>query len=474
MLSYIVTNKWLRSGYGEPLRKFFVEQTIFEQIIDFGHAPIFRDADTFPCIIVLQKADGARGLSPLSGELAGLANQVTVCAVPREQLEGLNLAQFVEREGYEIPRSRLSAAAWSLENPQVDALMQKIRSVGVPLVDFAGTKPLLGIKTGLNEAFLIDEDTRKKIIDQDPNASSIIRPYLRGQDLERWSPYWSNLWIIFLKSSHNFSWKWHDQDEISEKTFHQEFPSIYNWLRPFKEKLQRRQDKGKYWWELRSCSFYERFECSKIIYQEIQYHPSFCWDNSGNLTNNKCFIIPTSSKFLLAALCSPIIWWHNWQYLPHMKDEALTPAGFLMEKLPIAPPTEPIRREAEDLVSELIELTQANQEAQRDVIGWLAFEFNIDKPGQKLADFAQLSLDEFRAELKKRCPKGTSIGPKQVKAIDLAYSDYATPIQQRNAEILRREQRLSDLVNQAYQLTPEEIELLWKTAPPRMPIAPPN
>ncbi|TAD80621.1 MAG: class I SAM-dependent DNA methyltransferase, partial [Oscillatoriales cyanobacterium] len=57
VLSYIVTNKWLRSGYGEPLRKFFAEQTIFEQIIDFGHAPIFRDADTFPCIIVLRKAD---------------------------------------------------------------------------------------------------------------------------------------------------------------------------------------------------------------------------------------------------------------------------------------------------------------------------------------------------------------------------------------------------------------------------------
>ena len=167
-----------------------------------------------------------------------------------------------------------------------------------------------------------------------------------------------------------------------------------------------------------------------------------------------------------------------WAYLfrstIHGANETLRLKNIYMEKLPIAPPTEPIRREAEDLVSELIELTQANQEATRDVMGWLAFEFNIEKPGQKLADFAQLSLDEFRAELKKRCPKGTAIGPKQVKSIDLAYSDYATPIQQRNAEILRREQRLSDLVNQAYQLTPEEIELMWKTAPPRMPIAPPN
>ena len=32
---------------------------------------------------------------------------------------------------------------------------------------------------------------------------------------------------------------------------------------------------------------------------------------------------------------------------------------------------------------------------------------------------------------------------------------------------------LSDLVNQAYALTPAEIALMWQTAPPRMPIRPP-
>jgi hypothetical protein len=42
------------------------------------------------------------------------------------------------------------------------------------------------------------------------------------------------------------------------------------------------------------------------------------------------------------------------------------------------------------------------------------------------------------------------------------------------AETLTLERTLSDLVNQAYALTPAEIELLWKTAPPRMPISPPE
>ncbi|MCG9886521.1 MAG: Eco57I restriction-modification methylase domain-containing protein [Cyanobacteria bacterium] len=488
VLSYIVTNKWLRSGYGEPLRKFFAERTIFQQIVDFGHAPVFRDADTFPCIIKLQKPLGARGLSPLSdtlpdalpndltdtsGEALSDSSTVRVCAVPREELGNLNLPKFVEEEGYEIPRSRLSSAAWSLENPQVEALMQKIRQVGVPLTEFAGTKPYRGILTGFNQAFLIDGQTRQKLISEDPKCSEIIKPYLRGQDIKRWHSPRKELWLIFSRRGINI----------------EEYPSVFQYLSKYRNRLEPRpknwniENQGKWqgrkfgpynWYEIQDpIAYVSSFDNPKIIYQEIQFHSSFCWDESGNLTNNKCFILPTDSKFLLSVLCAPLIWWHNWQYLPHMKDEALTPAGFLMKNLPIAPPTETIRRETEDLASELIELTRANQEAQEEVINWLRFEFNLEKPGQKLSNLGQLNLDQFRAELRKRIPKTISVSPKQVKAIDLAYSDNIAPIHQRNAEILQRERRLSDLINQAYQLTPEEIELMWKTAPPRMPIAPP-
>ena len=72
-LAYIVSNKWLRAGYGEPLRRYLAEQTVVERIVDFGHAPIFPDADTFPCIAVLRKPD-AEPAAPAETE---------VCAFPR-------------------------------------------------------------------------------------------------------------------------------------------------------------------------------------------------------------------------------------------------------------------------------------------------------------------------------------------------------------------------------------------------------
>jgi type I restriction-modification system DNA methylase subunit len=88
ILSYIVTNKWLRAGYGEPLRKFFAENSVFEQIIDFGHAPIFEDADVFPCIVAVRK--------PVTGEEEAFTEvmPVHVCPIPREKLEDINLSQY--------------------------------------------------------------------------------------------------------------------------------------------------------------------------------------------------------------------------------------------------------------------------------------------------------------------------------------------------------------------------------------------
>jgi len=49
------------------------------------------------------------------------------------------------------------------------------------------------------------------------------------------------------------------------------------------------------------------------------------------------------------------------------------------------------------------------------------------------------------------------------------YAEMAEPVQRARVEAASLERKLSDLVNEAYGLTEEEVDLLWKTAPPRMP-----
>jgi len=47
------------------------------------------------------------------------------------------------------------------------------------------------------------------------------------------------------------------------------------------------------------------------------------------------------------------------------------------------------------------------------------------------------------------------------------------PARKLAAEATRLEHEIGDLVNAAYGLTPDEIALIWETAPPRMPISAP-
>ena len=87
--------------------------------------------------------------------------------------------------------------------------------------------------------------------------------------------------------------------------------------------MRKPKDQGRFWWELRACACYAEFAKPKVVYQEIQFHPSCALDESGSLLNNKASMITTPSPWLLAVLNSPLMWWFNWRYLPHMKDEAL-------------------------------------------------------------------------------------------------------------------------------------------------------
>ena len=471
VLSYIVTNKWLRSGYGEPLRRFFAYKGVLEQIIDFGHAPIFEDADTLPCIVVARKPQ----VQPVAQVKPQGSASVVVCPVPREKLADINLLQYVGQEGYKIPWSRFTEDAWSLEPPAVDALMAKIRRVGVPLKEFAGVKPYRGILTGFNEAFLIDDVTKIRLVQADPKSAEIIKPYLRGQDVKRWCSEWQSLWMIFARRGLDID----------------AYPAVKAHLSNYREQLEPRprdwdstksgdwkgRKPGSYkWYELQDAiDYWQLFEQPKIIYQVIQTLPQYAFDDSGAFGNDKTFILPTTDLCLLGWLNAPILWWYSHRVFTKMLSGAISPMGYLFENIPIAPPTDAIRAEVEPLVSRLIELTKTTQEAHGEVLNWLAIEHSIDKPGQKLENFASLDALAFVQEVKKRRPKSaTGLGPSILKEVQQVHSDYAPAIQSRRAQALQLEQRLSDLVNQAYQLTPEEVDLMWKTAPPRMPISRPQ
>jgi hypothetical protein len=186
----------MKAGYGEPLRKFFADSAWVESVVDFGHAKqIFEDADVFPSIIVAKKP--TESPKPTTARL---------CVIPREQLRIDDLSRQIATEGVELPLEQLAAEFWQLEPAGVNRLIQAIQSRGVHLSQYAGVEPYRGILTGLNEAFLITDATRAKLIKEDKRCTTLIRRNLRGQDFNRWSLAWAGYWLICIPSSENQDW----------------------------------------------------------------------------------------------------------------------------------------------------------------------------------------------------------------------------------------------------------------------------
>jgi len=164
------------------------------------------------------------------------------------------------------------------------------------------------------------------------------------------------------------------------------------------------------------------------------------------------------------------MWWHNWRFLPHMKDEALAPVGYLVAQLPIAEPSAALREATEAAVRRLIEITASHQQTHHTILDWLRMEYAIEKPGNKLQSLTTLDSDTFVAEVKRIRGKKLPLTAASLQALRQEYTNTIAPARILAAEALQLECKLNDLVNQAYGLTPEEIDLMWKTAPPRMPI----
>jgi len=461
-LGFVVSNKWLKGEYAAPLRQLLAKQAQLERIIDFGHAPIFPDADAFPSIITFRKPDGT----------VPKESTFEATVFPREELETTSVREYVTQNSQGASQDSLGEAQWSLESPGIQRLMQRMRDRGTPLASYLGAKPLYGLKTGFNEAFLLDDEARERLVKADPRSRDLFKKYLRGQDIQRWTSEWDGLWMLVMKSSGDHKWPWAGQDERkAEATFRSAFPALYDHFKQHEEKLRARADQGAYWWELRSCAYYAEFERPKVMYQEIQFHSQYALDTEGTLSNNKCFFLPSNDLWLLAVLNSPLLWWFNWRYLGHMKDEALNPAGVKMEALPIAEPSSAARKQAEELVPRLIELTRASQGATVALLDSLRLQYGVEKAGQKLGDFAELGTDDFIKEVLARRPRGGSaLRPAQVADLRSVHAEEAEAMRRRRAEMLGLERRLATLVMEAYKLSAADVRLMWETAPLRMPL----
>ncbi len=175
--------------------------------------------------------------------------------------------------------------------------------MGTPLKDW-DIQINYGIKTGFNEAFIIDGRKREELLKKSPEADKIIRPILRGRDIKKYAIKFADIWLI---NSHNGL----KSKNINRVDIKEDYPVVYNHLKKYEGALQKRLDQGDDWTNLRNCAYLDDFNKEKIVWLELTDKPNFALDTKGYYLNNTIFFMTGPHlKYLLAFLNSRLCEWY--------------------------------------------------------------------------------------------------------------------------------------------------------------------
>ncbi len=346
--SFITSNKFMRANYGKPLRSFLGNYNL-DEIIDFGDAPVFGGIAAYASIVNLQKemqkparsedandemqksarikdADDGPEERPYSVRASanGGEHQTRVYTFPTSG-DVPDFEASYKADGFQIAQKELTPNGWRLERTEVLDLLAKLRSKGEPLGEYVNGRFYRGITSGFNEAFVVDRETKERLIAEDSSSTEVLKPYLRGRDVKRWKVESQDLWLIFTRRG----------IEIEK------FPAIKNYLSQFKNKLmpgiKGGRKPGSYeWFEIQDNSAYwQEFETNKIVYPDIVIKPQFAWDESKSFLGNTLYLIPTNEKFLLCFLNSKLLFWFYLQISPQIRGGYVRYIGQYVEQIPI-------------------------------------------------------------------------------------------------------------------------------------------
>ncbi|MEI8308723.1 MAG: Eco57I restriction-modification methylase domain-containing protein [Chloroflexales bacterium] len=396
LLGYIASNSWLRANYATPLRSFMRQQITVEQVIDLGDNRVFADApDVYPAIPIVRKA------TPPEDHTA-------------------QAATFSRGEGVKEFESQISGkltpvsihdqqdSGWQLGGDAGRLTLAKIMRQGRPIEDVAAGAIYYGIKTGLNEAYIINQKTYDDICQRDDHSSLLMRRMLRAEDLRPWYQEDEGRWLIFIPNRWTTA---HFGADLSEEEawsrFRQRYTGIAEHLSLFLEEIRTRGDHGEFWWELRPCAYLASFDVPKIISAEIGKIPRYSWDSEGIFVNNKAHLMPCNEPWILGILQSRV----HWFVASHLCTPLGERAGLIRYQqliqfitrypIPDAPPAEreTIGALAMTITGEAKARYQLYRRARNRIQSDLGAAGKV--LNQKLTAWWNLDFPAFRAEIQK-------------------------------------------------------------------------
>ena len=353
----VVPNKWLTAAYARPLRTFLSRAGSVEGIVDFaGAPPLFAGAEAFPCV-TWGSIPETPGTAPiLATRSAGSVAEALAPAAPL------------------VPhaRARFSAEPWHIDTAADAAVLVALAARWPPLSSLLAAPPARGVVTGFNRAFVIDAATRDRLVVDDPAAAALLRPFVRGRDVRRWSTAPTTRSLLAIPHGTPF----------------EALPAaIRAHLSAFRAQLAPRPPTHEGPWPGRKPGGYAWHELQdplgpllsttapRLLYQDIQTQPACALDATGALApDTTVWMLPTGDRVLLAILNSSLYGWYARRRFPPALGGAVRPKRAYLLALPIARPAPPLRAHIEALVAQQLATPTVARDAELDAAVIAAYE----------------------------------------------------------------------------------------------------
>ena len=448
LLGFIASNKWLKVNYGIPLRKYLTTKVNPYILVDFPGVPVFEDATVDPQILLLSK-------EPYRGKTFACTCKQTS-----------DIALFIEENKKE---TKFDDGAWTI--PDDSSAIFKKMSAGRALKDLPITINY-GIKTGFNDAFFIDGETRKRLIAEDPKSAEIIKPLLRGRDIHAWVPDLADLYLI---NTHN------GVKDIGIKPINiDDYPAIKNHLDQYFEKLAKRIDKGITPYNLRNCDYIKEFSKPKIMYPNMTKYLPFIYDETGYFGNDKTFIITSqdesfSLKYLVAILNSKLAKLWIRRHCPELGEDRREIRKVYFENFPIpiesgrydrgsdkgACPLDPtggcFSTGLSELADQMLSFNANLQQKRQRFLRRLQDNLSVQKVTTTLEHFDEQDFKAFVAELKKQ---KINLSLAQQDEWEDYFNQYKANCNDLSAKIAATDKEIDRMVYELYGLTQDEIKVV--------------
>ena len=384
MFGYIISNKFMQSAYGKGIRKFILQNCTISRLIDFGDAGVFKDVTNYPLIFI-----GRNEYSKTS--------QFTVIRVlsPKENILDEIWQNFYKKsyksnylEIFEIKQNELTEDTWIFSNPMTLELCNKIGQVTNKFCirDFA--RPHRCLYTGLNEAFIVDENTIK----QERLEDKLIKKVVGGKDIKKWKINWGGKFIIYPYKEINGKLK-----PVSLN----EYPNTGRYLEQLKEKLMARwfikklkkEHRDAKWFEYADPRSLEQFESTKIITPDISTNNRFALDYDNIYSLNTSYVIDLDNfshdpKYLLGLLNSSTLEFFFKQISPFISGGYYRYISQYLENLPIKLPETPEEKKiATQIIKNVDEILELHKSEILDIDAVLE-----DKETEKLCNLSKVNF----------------------------------------------------------------------------------